>query len=177
MTEVVDMDSKYLKSFCNFCLRHCLFLVLLILTRAQCFLRGRMRENLIFSPCLFLFPQHKSRYSWSFICYKEENDQEKQNKHEKSAVWKGVRDEEREKESKRRQNSSENKALSWEGWKALDADAYLRKNDLWKLPHSPKCLFFSFISLSLSHFTLGSRASNLFEISLSRFIYSLPDCP
>ncbi len=47
------------------------------------------------------------------------------------------------------------------------------KNDLRTLPHSPKYLFF----ISFSRFTVGSRARNLGEISLSRFIYSLPDVP
>jgi len=110
----------------------------------------------------------------SLICYKEENDQENKTKIIKvqcERVW-GMK---KEGESKRRQNSSENKAFR-KGWKGLDVDAYLRK---WSLEASsqPQMPSFSSISLSLSHFTAGSRARNLVEISLSKFICSLPDNP
>lgn len=132
-------------------------------------LRGAYeRKSYIFSLLIF-FPQHKSRYSGSFICYMEENDQENKTNIRKvqcERVW-GMK---KGRESKRRQNSSENKALSWEGWKGLDTDAYLRKMISGSFPTAPNASFFPF-SLSFSHFTVGSRARNLVEISLSGFIH------
>lgn len=107
-------------------------------------LRWCMRENLIFSPCWF-FPQHKSKYSGSLVCYKEENDQENKTNIRKvqfERVW-GMK---KGRESKRRLSSSENKALSWEGWKGLDADAYLWKMISGCFPTAPNASF-SFLSL------------------------------
>lgn len=130
-------------------------------------LRWCMRENLIFSPCLF-FSQHKSRYSGSLIYYKEENDQENKNIRKVQCV----RDEEREREQKAAEQLWK-QGSQLRGMKGTGCRRLFVKNDLWILPHSPKCLFF----ISFSRFTVGSRARNLGEISLSRFIYSLPDRP
>lgn len=128
------------------------------------------RKSYIFS--LLIFPPAQVQIFWFTRLLQGRKWPRKQNKHKKSAIWKGVRDEEREREQKKAEQLWK-QGSQLRGMKGTGCRRLFVKNDLWMLPHSPKCLFF----ISLSHFTVGSRARNLGEISLSRFIYSLPDRP
>lgn len=159
--------------FCIVCIRRCLFPeIFLLILAAECYFWGGVWEKILYFLLADFFPPAQVQIFWVTHLLQERKWPRKQNKPKNSAVWKCVRDEEREREQQKAEQLWK-QGSQLRGMKETGCRRLFEKNDLWMLPHSPKCLFF----ISFSRFTVGSRARNLGEISLSRFIYSLPDRP
>lgn len=116
---------------------HCLFLeIFLLILTAECYFWGGVWEKIIYFLLADFFPPARVQIFWVTHLLQGRKWPRKQNEHKKSAMW-GM---------KKGRESSENKALSWEGWKGLDADAYLRKMISGCFPTAPNASF-SFLSL------------------------------